>query len=159
MANLIFGKPLLYYLEQAQKAGACPKTIEFLWDLGEPGKILMHPQTPTFCLWYAVFVLNDRWPDAEPVILKSERATIHYCNLIIKGRWYEAEHYIMKNPYFAFLYAEKVIKDRWPEAEEFIKKDKLWWRLYKEKFAVPDPELDIKPRINDNTNKSGERNG
>lgn len=49
---------------------------------------------------YAKYVLEDRWPEAEP------------------------EPFILKKSGSDCLYALCVLKDRWPEAESQIKKDK-----------------------------------
>ena len=49
-----------------------------------------------------------------------------YALNVIQGRWPEAEPYIMKDPEMAYYYALNVIKDRWPEAEPYILKSPYW---------------------------------
>lgn len=46
-----------------------------------------------------------------------------YARDVIEGRWPEAEPYIMRDRKWAYYYAEDVIEGRWPEAEPFIMED------------------------------------
>jgi hypothetical protein len=47
--------------------------------------------------FYAWRILNDRWLEAEPIILQDSYASYWYAKDIIKGRWLEAEPTIMKS--------------------------------------------------------------
>jgi len=78
---------------------------------------------PQWAYHYALNILKDRWPEAEPYILKNEIIIIEYITNVIKERWPEAELIIMKDPYNAYLYAYRILKRRWPEAEPYIMKD------------------------------------
>ena len=68
-------------------------------------------------------------PDKEAALFDPESA-YHYAKYVIKGKWPEAEPVIMKSAYWACLYAIDVIKGRWPEAEPIIMKDAKWACLY-----------------------------
>src|SRR5574337_960408 len=81
-------------------------------------------------LWWAVYVIGGRWPEAEPHIMKDPQYAYAYANDIIHDRWPEAEPHIMKNPYNAYLYAKDVIKNKWPEAEPYIMKDPQYAYAY-----------------------------
>lgn len=78
---------------------------------------------------YAYFNKN-RWPEAEPTIMKDPEQAHYYARDVIKGRWTEAEPTILKNPEWANWYATDVIKGRWPEAEPIIMKDQIWAFVY-----------------------------
>lgn len=62
----------------------------------------------------------ERWPEAEPYIMRDPTTAVDYAALIIQGRWPEAEMYIKKNPVAAATYAAWCIKGPWPEAEDII---------------------------------------
>jgi hypothetical protein len=84
-----------------------------LAHLKEPTQIYMYHNIPlasafNFARWlylYAYYVIGDRWPEAEPYIMKRPFAALGYSRSVIKGRWVEAEPYIMKDPEDAFWYA------------------------------------------------------
>ena len=65
---------------------------------------------PERVFWYAFNILEKRWPEVEPVIIKSPRN--------------------------AYCYALHVIKGRWPEAEPFIEKNKNAWSYYKQHLNI-----------------------
>lgn len=88
--------------------------------------------------YYAIRVLKSRWPEAEPIILKSLWYSHLYALTVIKSRWLEAEPYLMKNPFRAYSYAQEVIKDRWLEAEPFIQTEASIWTHYKRYFNIQD---------------------
>jgi len=69
----------------------------------------------------AIGRFQQRWPAAEPFILKSPIWSAYYAINVINGRWPEAEKVIIKEPASAALYAKYVLKKRWPEAEPVIK--------------------------------------
>lgn len=56
--------------------------------------------------------------------------------LYIAQRWPAAEPIIMKNPLYAYYYARDVIGDRWPEAEPVIMKDYRASEEYKSRFGM-----------------------
>lgn len=56
-----------------------------------------------------------------------------YSNKILNKRWPEAEPIIIKNGYYAYLYARHVIKDRWHEVEDIIAKSSGY---YYSKFVI-----------------------
>ena len=74
-------------------------------------------------LEYAQNVLKSRWPDLETLILDRREYFLAYLYAlyVIKDRWLEAESFIPTTPETAVNYAHKVIKGQWPEAEEVIK--------------------------------------
>jgi hypothetical protein len=41
--------------------------------------------------FYAIYIINGRWPEAEPIIMKNPAVTFRYACDVIKGRWLEAE--------------------------------------------------------------------
>ena len=47
----------------------------------------------------------------EFIIKKDPRYAYYYAQYVIQGRWQEAEEYIKKDPYYAYGYAYEVIKD------------------------------------------------
>jgi len=76
-------------------------------------------------VWYARDIMNERWYDAEPYILKNLDFACLYTMDVIEGRWKELEEYIlqMQNPEWAYQYAKRGIEDRWKEGEEIISKN------------------------------------
>jgi len=70
------------------------------------------------CLAYTKF-LNERIPQAEQVILNFRNIPliVNYAIFVIKERWPEAEPIILNNHYESFLYIETILKERWPEFE------------------------------------------
>jgi len=79
---------------------------------------------------YAIEVIQGRWPEAEPIIMKDPRSAYSYAMHVIQGRWAEAEPYIMNGPQLAYWYAREVIEGRWAEAEPIIMKDPELAYLY-----------------------------
>lgn len=71
----------------------------------------------------AINVLKDRWPAAEPYIMKDPEVALYYARDVIKGRWQEAEPYIMKNIEPANLYNRDIMKGKWPDLLNHIKQD------------------------------------
>lgn len=53
-----------------------------------------------------------------------------YARHRLKSRWPEAEPIIMKSQYYAYQYAVHVVKNRWLEAEDIIRTDEFWWECY-----------------------------
>ena len=98
---------------------------------------------------FAIDVLRERWPDAEPIIMKHPYRALFYARDVIKGRWEEAEPYIMQDPGDAFGYVRDILsKDeewtsqpghehgRWKEAEKYIIRDGFWWKSYKSRVGI-----------------------
>ena len=92
--------------------------------------------TPYNLYRYARDVIQGRWPEAEPIIIKDPKSTCFYARDVIKGRWPEAEPTIMQDPASACWYACEVIKDKWPEAEPIIMRNAYRWLDYCEHFGI-----------------------
>ena len=87
---------------------------------------------PQMAYYVASAILKQRWPEAEPYIMKDPLYAYNYALRVLnRERWPEAEPYIMKNPRVALYYAHDVIRGRWPEAEPYIKKDPTQWETYR----------------------------
>ena len=84
--------------------------------------------------WYARFIINERWPEAEPTIMTSPQYAYFYARIIIKARWPAAEPTIMASATWAFHYVVYIIKARWPEAESAIKRHETFWKWYKDEY-------------------------
>ena len=106
--------------------------IEDRWPEAEP--IIM--ESSFYASQYAWLVINGRWPKAEPIIMQDPYSAWSYAVNVIKGRWPEAEPIIMEDPWTANYYACEVIKDRWPEAEPIIMKKQDAWRGYCKHFGI-----------------------
>ena len=91
---------------------------------------------PNLAFWYADVIINGRWEEAEPTIMKCPIYAYEYALDIIKGRWSEAEKYIMKDIHWAFYYAKHIIKGRWMEAEPYIMESDDDWRRYCHEFKL-----------------------
>jgi hypothetical protein len=105
--------------------------------------------TPEEAYAHALNVIQDRWPEAEPIIQQNREYAYYYANGVIKGRWPEAEPTIMQNSKYALCYATDVIQDRWPEAEATIQQDAYYARHYTEHF-FPGIKVVTKQQINNN---------
>ena len=92
--------------------------------------------TPYNLYRYARDVIQGRWPEAEPIIMKDPKCACWYACFVIKGRWPEAEPTIMEGPHCARWYARDVIKGRWPEAEPIIMGNTYGWSDYCEHFGI-----------------------
>lgn len=66
----------------------------------------------------------------ENIIKKSPQTAYYYARFILNGRFIEAEPYLMKDLYYAFYYAQDILKCRWPEAESMIKEHPGPWEHY-----------------------------
>lgn len=109
-------EPVLHIIARSSKLSfyyAC-NVIQGRWTGGENAV----KRTPEFAYHYAVSILAEdpEWPHAN-------------------GRWPEAEPVIMKSGFEACMYAVYILKHRWPEAEPYISKSN-WWQEYKDKFKV-----------------------
>jgi hypothetical protein len=100
--------------------------IQGRWAEAEP-HIMKDPQ---WAYYYAMDVIRGRWAEAEPHIMKDPQWAYYYAIDVIRGRWAEAEPHIMKDPQWAHQYAKDVIRGRWAEAEPHIMKYPYWAYLY-----------------------------
>ena len=96
------------------------------WPEAEPHII----KDPWYSKLYAAYIIKGRWPEAEPIIITQPITAVGYARDVIRGRWPEAEPYIMKNPRVALRYAMEVIEGRWKEAEPYIKQSQSSWTSY-----------------------------
>ena len=79
---------------------------------------------PESAFKYSLTVLRERWPEAEPYILKSpEIARLYAADLFPGERWPQLEKLIINNPELAYKYAYFNLDKRWPAAEPTIMKD------------------------------------
>ena len=110
---------------EARKAGACDIVDEILEEYSSVQDLLDRnsEKASEWAHWYALNVIEGRWPEAEPVIMKYPYQAYWYARDVIKGRWPDAESVIMTSPEWVYWYASHVIKGRWPEAESGIMKD------------------------------------
>lgn len=105
------------------------------------------------CYNYAARVIRDRWPEAEPIIMKHPGYALAYTEHVINSRiysaplirWTEAEPYIMRSPEHAWVYAHRIIQARWAEAEPYIKEDPecawMYVRLVINEGGIVDPPI------------------
>lgn len=94
-----------------------------------------YKKDPQGAYYVANTILKDRWPEAEPYIMKDPLYAYTYAkNVLKRKRWPEAEPYIMQSPRWSLYYAYDVIGGRWLEAEPYIMKDPDEWELYKYNF-------------------------
>jgi hypothetical protein len=94
---------------------------------------------------------KEKWPEAEPIILKDANSATIYASILGK-RWLEAEPIIKRNFIAAFYYAIYVMKKRWVEVEPLIKSANMnlcdlnrgiftinitYWEYYCKHFKIP----------------------
>ena len=114
-------------------------------------------KSPRLAYYYARKIIEGRWSEGEPIILKSPYWSYEYaCNIINKGhvnnmvRWEEAEPIIMNDPEAACLYASMILNSRWPEAEPIIMKDPNEASNYAE-YVIHDRWPEAEPYIKQDT--------
>lgn len=73
-------------------------------------------------------------PDLAKYILKSAMYSYYYALYVFEDRWPEAEPTIMQNPHIAVKYAIYILKRRWPEAEPYIQQNPREYRSYLQHF-------------------------
>jgi hypothetical protein len=90
------------------------------WPEAEPIIIKTHE-----AIEYASEVIKGRWPELESYLLSSDSAheILAYALHIFKGRWPEAEPIVLRDYSASYHYAINIIKDRWPEAEPLLLKE------------------------------------
>jgi hypothetical protein len=108
---------------------ACQDAIDAISSMTSWDEFWQHPQASEWAYWYASEVIEDRWPEAEPHLMKEPTWAYFYAFHVIKGRWMEAEPHIIKELKITFWYASNVIKERWLEAEPIIK-ESFYWPYY-----------------------------
>ncbi len=75
---------------------------------------------PKRALEFAAKVLGERWPEAEPYIMKDPESAFKYATYVMREPWPEAEPYILKSFGPAMEYAVYTKKKLWPELEKLI---------------------------------------
>lgn len=70
------------------------------------------------------------------IIQRDPQDAYQYSVRILKQRWPDAEPYIMKAPNAAYRYAKFVMRERWLKAEPIIKKDEMCWVHYRQHFNI-----------------------
>lgn len=109
------------------------KTVQFLnsYDVAHEYKAEICDLAKPFILksayasyLYAQDIIGTTWPEGEPIILTSPRATCEYC-IHVKGSWPDGEKALMnfKDADACADYACAVLEERWKEAENIIKTD------------------------------------
>ena len=87
--------------------------------------------------------IQKRVPELEHIVLQEELAIYWYARYVLKQRWPEGEKVLLKglnpwgpNTYLVREYAQNVVRDRWPEAEPVLSKDKPEWDEYVKHFNL-----------------------
>jgi len=93
-------------IANAEKASACKEDLDDIKSLGSIEAVLKHKKAAYWLYWYALRIIEGRWPEAEEYIKKDSVWAYWYAREIIKDRWHEAEEYIMKSPIFWIHYQE-----------------------------------------------------
>ena len=111
--------------------------IQDRWPEAEP-YILRSPYNST---WYAIKVIKGAWPEAENIIKQNARLSNQYARYAKKGRFEEGEPIILGNTDEAVDYAIHVLHKRWPEAEPILKAEyETPWYEYKDYFGIKEDE-------------------
>jgi len=82
----------------------------FAYQQAEKGKKLNARQLaaiashPRYAYLYALYVIKDRWPEAEAAIASDPQYAYRYAIHVIKDRWTAGEAAIARDPYYAFEY-------------------------------------------------------
>ena len=109
------------------------KVIQDRWPEAEP-YILRSPYSST---WYAINVIKGAWPEAENIIKQYARLSNQYARYAKKDRFEEGEPIILGNTDEAVDYAIHVLHKRWPEAERILKaENEAPWHEYKAYFNL-----------------------
>lgn len=75
--------------------------------------ILSQAHNPRRVYFCAKYILKDRWPNKEDIILSSPKYSYYYSWQVIQGRWEEAEEEIAESSW-ALDYFEQVLDSKWP---------------------------------------------
>lgn len=91
---------------------------------------------PEACLEYARMVLRKRWPEGEKAIIASGNMNIilvYFMDLLNSDeRWREAEPLILTDPETTWEYISIILDGPWPEAEEILLTSPIHLRSYTE---------------------------
>jgi len=101
-----------------------------LAKLGVPPEELkeLYRNNPRRAAWFAIHELGDRWPEAEPVIMRDAKAAYVYARDVIAGRWPEAEEIINADPQMKAAYERDVLPmGGWLQRE--LEEKRQAWRL------------------------------
>ena len=102
------------------------------WAKAEP--VIL--QDPGACLEYARMVLRKRWPEGEKTIIASRNMNIilvYFMDLLNEDeRWSEAEPLILTDPETTWEYISIILDGPWPEAEETLLTSPIHLRCYTE---------------------------
>ena len=102
------------------------------WPKAEP--VIL--QDPEACLEYARMVLDKRWPEGEKAIIASGNMNIilvYFMDLLNRDqRWNEAEPVILTDPETTWEYISLILDEPWPEAEEILLTSPIHLELYTE---------------------------
>lgn len=96
-------------------------------------KLLIKSKSLPLSRYHAVF--QDEF-EKRILELKKPKICYHYALYIIKDRWPEAEDIIKTDAWIVYLYARNVIKSRWPEAESILKTNDYYWAGYRNLYRI-----------------------
>lgn len=123
----------LQKLVSVHNAEGIPEDVEKLMSANK-AKLLHYPLGAAY---YAAYVMQSRWEEAEPTIMRDGEAIMKYVSQVINDgdddshiRWEDAEPYLKEYPLYAAEYALLILQRRWKEAEPFIKQDEEVWDDY-----------------------------
>ena len=61
---------------------------------------------PKLAYWYALIIINGRWPPGEKAIASKPESAYGYARFVLKGRWPRGEKAITSDLYWAKEYRE-----------------------------------------------------
>lgn len=102
---------------------------------------------PTAARYYASYVIQGPWPEAEPIIATSAAESYTYAKEALDGERFPAgEPAVLRSlcSVWPINYAEKIIKGRWPEYEQVLleKGESYDCYHYCRELNTPVPELE-----------------
>ena len=90
-----------------------------------------------YALAYAMYVIDDRWPEFESKILANPSSVaILYAEDVIGGKWPELEKVITDEPILSYNYAVRVLGDRFPAGEAAIATNENYAKIYDDEFGT-----------------------
>lgn len=99
------------FLEHARRGPEPKRLPKQLEDI-----IALYPNPAVF---YAAEVLERRWPEVEPMMLRTAEDAIQYATFVTNGFWHEAEDIISTDANASIQYAY-LIKGRFEKGEKTI---------------------------------------
>ena len=99
------------FLEHARRGPQPERLPKQLEDI-----VALYPNPAVF---YAAEVLERRWPEVEPMMLKTADDALQYATFVINGFWHEGEDIISTDPQASIEYAY-LIKGRFIKGEKTI---------------------------------------